>query len=128
VDIKTFHNIFSFGGIEILVLYRTLSIAINSVCVISSEAFNVKMLSTHTNLFIRRKLGNSGLILSPDTFPHLASLKGRTLITSDGTTILGADDKAGIAEILTMIEYITAWAKKPIEGSFSSPLVAGSLP
>ena len=53
-------------------------------------------------------LGNSGLILSPDTFPHLASLKGRTLITSDGTTILGADDKAGIAEILTMIEYITA--------------------
>mgnify|MGYP003186019294 FL=1 len=53
-------------------------------------------------------LGNSGLILSPDTFPHLASLNGRTLITSDGTTILGADDKAGIAEILTMIEYITA--------------------
>ena len=53
-------------------------------------------------------LGNSGLILSPDTFPHLTSLKGRTLITSDGTTILGADDKAGIAEILTMIEYITA--------------------
>lgn len=53
-------------------------------------------------------LGNSGLILGPDTFPHLASLKGRTLITSDGTTILGADDKAGIAEILTMIEYITA--------------------
>lgn len=49
------------------------------------------------------EIGKSGLILSPETFPHLASLKGRTLITSDGTTILGADDKAGIAEILTMI-------------------------
>lgn len=52
------------------------------------------------------KLGNSGLTLSPKDFPHLESLKGRTLITSDGTTILGADDKAGIAEILTMVEYI----------------------
>ena len=39
-------------------------------------------------------------------FPHLSTLKGRTLITSDGTTILGADDKAGIAEIMTMIEHL----------------------
>lgn len=54
------------------------------------------------------EIGKSGLILSPETFPHLASLKGRTLITSDGTTVLGADDKAGIAEILTMIERIQA--------------------
>lgn len=51
-------------------------------------------------------LGNSGLVLSPKIFPHLKTLAGRTLITSDGTTILGADDKAGIAEILTMIELI----------------------
>ncbi len=51
-------------------------------------------------------LGNSGRVLSPETFPHLASLKGRTLITTDGTTLLGADDKAGIAEIMTMIERI----------------------
>lgn len=49
-------------------------------------------------------LGNSGLVLDPKVFPHLSSLKGHTLITSDGTTILGADDKAGIAEILTMVE------------------------
>ena len=39
-------------------------------------------------------------------FSHLTSLAGRTLITSDGTTILGADDKAGIAEILTALEHI----------------------
>lgn len=51
-------------------------------------------------------LGKSGRILSPKMFPHLSSLKGRTLITSDGTTILGADDKAGIAEIMTMIEHL----------------------
>ena len=51
-------------------------------------------------------LGNSGLILSPEMFPHLESLKGHTLITTDGNTILGADDKAGIAEIMTMIERI----------------------
>lgn len=49
-------------------------------------------------------LGDSGLILSPENFEHLKDLKGRTLITTDGTTVLGADDKAGIAEILTMIE------------------------
>lgn len=51
-------------------------------------------------------LGNSGLVLDPNVFPHLSSLKGRTLITSDGTTILGADDKARIAEILTMAEHL----------------------
>ena len=51
-------------------------------------------------------LGDSGLVLSPDNFGHLESLAGRTLITSDGTTILGADDKAGIAEILTMVERL----------------------
>lgn len=44
--------------------------------------------------------------LFPGNVPHLASLAGRTLITSDGTTILGADDKAGIAEILTALEHI----------------------
>ena len=51
-------------------------------------------------------LGESELVLSPEMFPHLKSLKGRTLITSDGTTILGADDKAGIAGILTMVERL----------------------
>ncbi|MCC8102924.1 MAG: peptidase T [Clostridiales bacterium] len=51
-------------------------------------------------------LGESGRILAVKDFPHLSELKGRTLITSDGTTLLGADDKAGIAEILTMAEEI----------------------
>ena len=51
-------------------------------------------------------LGESGVTLSPEMFPHLKNLKGRTLITSDGTTILGADDKAGVAEIMTMAEAL----------------------
>ena len=52
------------------------------------------------------KLGTSDTVLSPKNFPHLESLKGRTLITSDGTTVLGADDKAGIAEIMTLVERL----------------------
>ena len=52
------------------------------------------------------KLGESGRVLSVKQFPHLPSLKGRTLITTDGTTLLGADDKAGVAEIMTAAEYL----------------------
>ncbi len=51
-------------------------------------------------------LGSSGRTLSVRQFPHLTSLKGRTLITTDGTTLLGADDKAGVAEILTAVEIL----------------------
>lgn len=49
-------------------------------------------------------LGNSGKVLSVKDFPRLKSFRGRTLITTDGTSLLGADDKAGIAEILTVAE------------------------
>ena len=47
-----------------------------------------------------------GRVLDTVLFPHLKNLKGRTLITSDGTTILGADDKAGIAEIMTALAVL----------------------
>ena len=53
-------------------------------------------------------LAGSGDYLKVKDFPSLATLKGRTLITTDGTTLLGADDKAGIAEILTAIEEMIA--------------------
>ena len=39
-------------------------------------------------------------------YPHLKEMKGRTIITTDGTTVLGADDKAGVAEIMTMLEVL----------------------
>ncbi len=51
-------------------------------------------------------LGTSGRVLSPAQFPHLPQLRGKTLIVTDGATLLGADDKAGIAEILTMAETV----------------------
>lgn len=51
-------------------------------------------------------LGTSGRSLTVEKFPHLPSLKGQTLITTDGTTVLGADDKAGIAAIMTAAERI----------------------
>ena len=47
-----------------------------------------------------------GRVLSPELFPHLPALRGQTLITASGDTLLGADDKAGIAEILTMAERL----------------------
>lgn len=46
------------------------------------------------------------IILSPDYFEDLELYKGQTLITTDGTTLLGADDKAGITEIMTAMEYL----------------------
>lgn len=46
------------------------------------------------------------IVLSPRDFPELAGYKGHTLITTDGTTLLGADDKAGIAEIMTALAYL----------------------
>lgn len=47
-----------------------------------------------------------GIILSPDYFEDLLQYKGQTLITTDGTTLLGADDKAGITEIMSAMEYL----------------------
>ncbi|MGO0061060.1 peptidase T [Brevibacillus fluminis] len=46
------------------------------------------------------------IVLSPRDFPELAGYKGHTLLTTDGTTLLGADDKAGIAEIMTAMAYL----------------------
>ena len=57
-------------------------------------------------------LPGSGDTIHVAEFPFLADLKGQTLITTDGTTLLGADDKAGIAEIVTMAERLLA-EKRP---------------
>ena len=51
-------------------------------------------------------LNGSGAYLKISDFPTLKTLKGRTLITTDGTTLLGADDKAGVSEIMTAVEQI----------------------
>jgi len=46
------------------------------------------------------------IVLSPNDFPELLDYKGQDLIVTDGTTLLGADDKAGIAEIITAVDYL----------------------
>ena len=52
--------------------------------------------------------GVPGLQLRPEEFPEMRRYVGKTLITTDGTTLLGADDKAGIAEIMHAVEYIVS--------------------
>ncbi|MEZ8482510.1 peptidase T [Vibrio splendidus] len=54
------------------------------------------------------ELGTSGECLNPSQYPDLDSLHGHDLITTDGTTLLGADNKAGIAEIISAIAYLKA--------------------
>ena len=70
----------------------------------NGEGVNPQIIENYDGGEVR--LGDSGRVLSPETFPHLPSLKGRTLITTDGTTLLGADDKAGVSEIMTLVERL----------------------
>ncbi len=52
--------------------------------------------------------GVEGLYLDPKDFPEILAHKGETIITTDGTTLLGADDKAGVAEIMDAVQYIVS--------------------
>lgn len=54
------------------------------------------------------ELGQSGYALNSEEFPNLNNYLGQTLVTTDGTTLLGSDDKSGIAEIMTAVEYLVA--------------------
>ncbi|MGF7138713.1 peptidase T [Roseimarinus sediminis] len=54
-----------------------------------------------------------GIELDPEVFPELLKYKGQTLITTDGTTLLSADDKAGLAEIVTAMEYLVQHPEIP---------------
>ena len=56
----------------------------------------------------------TGMVMKVSTFPFLKELKGETLITTDGTTLLGADDKAGVSEILTAAETLMAEGRRTV--------------
>ncbi|HTO24395.1 MAG TPA: peptidase T [Gaiellaceae bacterium] len=58
-------------------------------------------------------LGDSGSVIRPEESPQLPSHVGHELITTDGTTLLGADDKAGIAEIMAAVAYLVAHPEVP---------------
>ena len=71
-------------------------------------------------------LKGTGELLSPAMFPHLKDLAGKTLITTDGTTLLGADNKAGIAEIVTACEELIASGRPHGRRSGRLPAPGGS--
>ncbi|MFP4374872.1 MAG: peptidase T [Spirochaetaceae bacterium] len=63
-----------------------------------------------------------GVVLDPEEYPGLLAYRGETIITSDGTTLLGADDKAGIAEIMTAVSWLRdhpAFPHGPVEIIFT---------
>lgn len=69
---------------------------------VSDENVNPKIIKNYDGKDIKL---NDDVILKVDEFPDLKNHIGKTLITTDGTTLLGADDKSGIAEIINMLEY-----------------------
>ena len=71
----------------------------------SGKSVNPKFVESYDGEDIILNLENN-IILSPKDFPELKNYIGKTLITTDGTTLLGADDKAGISEIMSAVEYL----------------------
>lgn len=69
---------------------------------VSDENVNPKIIKNYDGKDVKL---NEDVILKVDEFPDLKNHIGKTLITTDGTTLLGADDKSGIAEIMNMLEY-----------------------
>lgn len=79
----------------------------------SPDASGENVLSNIVENYDGKAIPLNGTVLSPEEFPSLKEYIGQTLVTSDGTTLLGADDKAGIAEILTAAEYLLAHPEIP---------------
>ena len=73
----------------------------------SGEGVNPQIIENYDGAEIALK-GKAGMHLSPKEFPNLLKYKGQTLVTTDGTTLLGADDKAGIAAIMDALAYLQA--------------------
>ncbi len=69
----------------------------------SGKDVNARIIENYDGLDIKL---NDEMSTTVETFPWLKDLVGKTLIVTDGTTLLGADDKAGIAEIMTLVEYL----------------------
>ena len=72
----------------------------------NAEGVNPQVIDNYVGGSI--ELGQSGYTLDPAEFPNLNNYLGQTLVITDGTTLLGSDDKSGIAEIMTAIEYLVA--------------------
>ena len=71
----------------------------------SGQGVNPHIIEDYNGLDIQLHQ-EKNIVLSTKDFPELLNYKGKTLITTDGTTLLGADDKVGIAEIMTAMDYL----------------------
>ncbi len=71
----------------------------------NGEGVNPQIIENYDGKDIPLK-GKKDMRLSPQEFPEMLAYKGQTLITTDGTTLLGADDKAGVAEIMAAMDYL----------------------
>jgi tripeptide aminopeptidase len=78
----------------------------------SGEGVNPQIIENYNgeDIILNKELG---VVLSPSDFPELKNYIGKDLITTDGTTLLGADDKAGIAEIMAAVEYLVKHPEIP---------------
>jgi tripeptide aminopeptidase len=108
-DVRLDDNCYVYGYIPATIGYEDkpsigLIAHIDTAPAANGENVNPQIIENYDGGDVVLKGNNS--ILSPERFPHLKTLKGRTLITTDGTSLLGADDKAGISEILTACEAI----------------------
>lgn len=79
----------------------------------SNEACGKGITPVITKNYDGGEINLKGISLSPAEFPFLKKYIGDTIISSDGTTLLGADDKAGIAEILTAMQYLSVHSEIP---------------
>ena len=70
----------------------------------NAEGVNPQIIDNYNGEIIQ--LGQTDFVLDPKEFPNLNNYLGQTLITTDGTTLLGSDYKSGIAEIMTAIDYL----------------------
>lgn len=102
------------NGYVMAVLPSNLERAVPAVGFIAHMDTSPDMTGKHVNPQIVENYGGGDIILNKEQdivmrvtdFPELKNYKGQTLITTNGTTLLGADDKAGVAEIMTAIEYL----------------------
>ena len=86
----------------------------------SGEGIRPQIISNYDGSAIELK-GVPGLKLDPGEFPELLEHIGETIITTDGTTLLGADDKAGVAEIMAAAEYLLKNEGKLAPGVYDIP-------
>ena len=98
------------GTVPSNVAHKTPTIAfmahIDTACEVTDENVRPRLVENYDGDDIVLN-ASENVVLSPEVFPSLLNYTGETLVVTDGTTLLGADDKAGVAEIMTAVEYMT---------------------